>query len=168
VPPEPGHRVTSHLPAVVFDVNVYVSALLGADSNWPLLGAVPPSTDNAAADCLSLAFDGERFTLFTSLHILRNFRRVLREAGWIESTADEAVEAMIEIVKFSGGKVLDPPRTVFDIEDHEDNLILDLAVACDAWLVVSEDTDLTFISPWRQRVAILRPHEFVRRLLHSR
>jgi predicted nucleic acid-binding protein len=153
---------------VVFDVNVFVSALLGADSTWPLLGAVPPSTENAAADCLSLAFDGERFALFTSLHILSNFRRVLREAGWGEGIADEAVEAMSEIVTMSGGMVLDPPRTVFDIDDHEDNLILDCAVACDAWLVVSDDTDLTLASPWRQRVAILRPHEFVSRLLHSR
>jgi predicted nucleic acid-binding protein len=63
----------------------------------------------------------------------------------------------------SGGGVLDPPRTVHDCRDHEDNLVLDLAAEVGALLIVSEDTDLTSMSPWRG-VPILRPAQFVARV----
>jgi predicted nucleic acid-binding protein len=41
------------------------------------------------------------------------------------------------------------PRTVHDCPDHEDNLILDLAAEVGALIVVSNDTDLLAMSPWR-------------------
>jgi predicted nucleic acid-binding protein len=52
---------------------------------------------------------------------------------------------------------------VHDRPDFEDNLILDLAVETGAFLVVSEDSDLTAISPWRG-TPILRPREFASRV----
>jgi len=155
-------------PAVVFDINVYVDAITGPASEWPLLTAVPPRSANAAADCLSIAFDADDFRLFASPHILVNLIRILRRAGLKESTTREVVDAIVELIDLTGGAVVDPPRAVFDIADYEDNLILDLAVATDATLVVSEDTDLTSISPWRGRVAILRPRDFVARVIQTR
>jgi predicted nucleic acid-binding protein len=77
------------------------------------------------------------------------------------------LETIVEIVAESGGSVVDPPRSVFDVPDYEDNLILDLVVAVDALLLVSDDTDLTTMNPWNGRV-ILRPREFVARVLQSR
>src|SRR5262249_8188432 len=53
--------------------------------------------------------------------------------------------------------------TVHDCPDFEDNLILDLAVETGAFLVVSEDSDLTAMSPWRG-TPILRPGEFALRV----
>jgi predicted nucleic acid-binding protein len=52
---------------------------------------------------------------------------------------------------------------VHDCRDFEDNLILDLAVETGAFLVVSEDSDLTSMSPWRG-TPILRPKEFAARV----
>jgi len=43
--------------------------------------------------------------------------------------------------------VVDPPSTVHEYQDREDNRILDLAVEVGALLVVSDDADLTSISP---------------------
>jgi len=63
----------------------------------------------------------------------------------------------------SGGATVEPPRTVMECHDHEDNLILDLAAKVGAFLVVSEDTDLTSMSPWRG-TPILRPQEFAARV----
>jgi hypothetical protein len=63
----------------------------------------------------------------------------------------------------SGGDVVDPPRLVHDCADLEDNHILDLAVEVGAMLVVSDDSDLTSMSPWRG-TPILRPREFAARV----
>ncbi|HWH96878.1 MAG TPA: hypothetical protein VNS80_00790, partial [Pseudolysinimonas sp.] len=79
--------------SVVFDVNVYLDYILGADGSWPLLPDVPPTTDNSAADAVSLAF-ASRFRLFTSPHILRNIARVMRVVGQTEATVEGFVTAV--------------------------------------------------------------------------
>ena len=58
-----------------------------------------------------------------------------------------------------GGIVADVPRTVHDCPDHEDNLILDLAAEVGALLIVSNDTDLLSMSPWRG-TPIIEPAAF--------
>lgn len=153
--------------SVVFDVNVLVNALVGPDSTFPLLGAIPPSTDNPAADCLSIAFDADEFRLYVSPHILTNAARVLAALGISTTLAADYIGAIVDIVAESGGQVIDPPRKVFDVHDFEDNLVLDLVVATDALILVCDDTDLTELNPWNGRV-ILRPSEFVDRVMQSR
>jgi hypothetical protein len=59
----------------------------------------------------------------------------------------------------SGEIVTDVPRTVHDCRDYEDNLILDLAAEVGALLIVSNDTDLLSMSPWR-RTPIIEPSAF--------
>jgi predicted nucleic acid-binding protein len=46
-----------------------------------------------------------------------------------------------------------------DCPDHEDNLILDLAAEVGALLIVSNDTDLLSMSPWRG-TPIIEPGPF--------
>ena len=134
-------------PGVVFDINVYVEAIAGPASLWPLLQEVPPRSTNAAADCLSLAFDTDVFRLFASPHILTNLARVLRRLGVSDLTVREACDTVLELIEITGGAVIEPPRTVFDVPDWGDNLIMDLAVAVNAILVVSDDTDLPLYPP---------------------
>lgn len=155
-------------PAVVYDINVLVGAFVGPDSDWPYLAQVPPTTSNADADALSIAFDADEFRLCSSPHILENLARVLAELGVQPARAATIVDAVLEIVETSGGAVVDPPRKAFDVADHEDNLILDLAIAVEATIVVSNDTDLTSLSPWHNRIAIMRPKEFVARVVQLR
>lgn len=151
---------------VVFDVHIYISNLLGPDAQWPVVAEVPPGTGNASADALAIVFDNPgAYRLFASPHIVRNIARVLAGQGLGESLASSYLAAVAEIITDSGGDIRDPGH-VYDLgsPDHEDNHILALALAVDADLIVSDDADLTSLSPWRGR-PIIRPHDFVRRFV---
>lgn len=153
--------------SVVFDINVLVRALVGPASTFPLLAAIPPSTENAAADCLSIMFDAEEFRLYLSPHILINTARVLGLLGLSDALAEDYIEAILDITAESGGQVIDPPRTVFDVHDCEDNLVLDLVVATDSLILVTDDTNLTELNTWNGRL-ILRPRDFIDRVVQLR
>jgi predicted nucleic acid-binding protein len=145
---------------VVFDVNVLVGAAAGGNSpfrSWP---SPPPTSGNPYADCMGIVVDAAEFALRLSPHILANVSRVLTEGlKWSAERVDLFQSLLVETASHSGGGVLDPPQTVNDCSYWEDNRILDLAAEIGALLIVSEDTDLTAMSPWRG-TPILRPREF--------
>lgn len=148
---------------VVYDVNVLVNAVAGGKSDfltWPVL---PPKSTNPEADCVGVVNDDHDFTLWLSPHILDNTRRVLLEAGFQPETADAYVETLEEIAVGSGGQVVEPERTVHVNDDHEDNLILDLAAHCGAVMIVSNDSDLLDMPMWRG-TPVLRPRDFASRV----
>lgn len=155
----------SHLapvpPGVVYDVNVLVTAIASGNSpfrSWP---SPPPTSGNPSADCVGIAADAAEFSLWLSDHILGNTRRVLTELfKWDTSTAHSYADVLSDVAVHSGGGILaDVPRTVHDCPDHEDNLILDLAAEIGAILIVSNDTDLLTMSPWRG-TPVLTPASF--------
>lgn len=152
--------------SVVFDINVYLDYILGDDGSWPLLPDVPPTTDNPAADAVSLAF-AARFRLFASPHILRNVARVMRNVGQQESTVEAFVAVIAEMCEFSGGAVIEPAARDHGVSDYEDNLIASLAKdpAVDALVIVTSDHDLLDLGPnWDGRL-VTRPGPFVRRVV---
>jgi len=55
----------------------------------------------------------------------------------------------MEIAEASGGAVVEPATTITDCPDYEDNRILECAAASGSLLIVSDDTDLLPMSPWR-------------------
>jgi len=149
---------------VVFDVNVLVQAIASGNSpylSWP---SPPPTSGNPFADCLGVVNDAAEFALWLSPHVLENTGRVLMTVvGTPKEEAADYLEILAEIAEASGGGLVTPPRTVHDCRDDEDNQVLDLAVDVGALLLVSEDADLTSMSPWRG-VPILRAHEFIARV----
>jgi predicted nucleic acid-binding protein len=149
---------------VVFDVNALVQAIATGNSpylSWP---SPPPTSGNPFADCLGIVNDAAEFALWLSPHILDNTVRVLMTVvGTPKEEADDYREILSEMANASDGGVLTPPRTVHDCRDHEDNQVLDLAAEVGALLIVSEDADLTSMSPWRG-VPVLRAREFVGRV----
>ena len=151
--------MTSPIP-VVYDVNVLVGAAAAGNSpfrSWP---SPPPTSGNPYADCLGVIVDAAEFALWLSPHLLDNTARVMVEGyKWPAARADAFVSVLAELAGHSGGDVIDPPATVGDCADFEDNRILDLVVEVGALLVVSDDVDLTSMSPWRG-TPILRPREF--------
>lgn len=125
--------------------------------SWP---SPPPTSSNRSADCLGIINDAAEFALWLSPHILANTGRVLAEV--ISTPADEAdeyISILAEMADASGGGLLDPPQTVGDCPDWEDNRILDLAETVGAFLIVSDNTDLISMSPWRGR-PIISPDRF--------
>lgn len=149
---------------VVFDVNVLVGAAAGGNSPYQSWPSPPPASGNPFADCLGIIVDAEEFSLWLSPHLLKNTSRVLAEVfGWDQPEIERFVRALMWANDRSGGGVVTPLRTVHDCKDHEDNLVLDLAAESGALLIVSEDADLTSMSPWRG-TPILRAFEFVGRV----
>ncbi|MCL2848497.1 MAG: hypothetical protein FWE61_00445 [Micrococcales bacterium] len=141
-------------PAVVFDTDVFVNAVVGPPTDWPHLSALSPSA-NPDADCLSIAFDGAGLRLMVSRYILSSISGTLRHLGVGAANTKTTISAVLDVVKASGGAVLDPPRHVFDLPDHHCNLLMDLAVAVHATLVVTDDADLNSLNAW-QGIPILR------------
>jgi predicted nucleic acid-binding protein len=139
---------------VTVDVNVFVAAVAGghdAFHSWP---SPPPVRGNLAANVVGILNDAREFALFVSEHILANTVRVLCGAppngyGWAEQRAEQYVEVIAEIAEASGGAVVAPGVTVSDCPDYEDNRILECAAASGSVLIVSDDTDLLSMSPWR-------------------
>src|SRR5437016_10985614 len=85
-------RVSSLQPvpaAVVYDVNVLVTAVAGGNSpfrSWP---SPPPVSGNASADCVGIIVDAAEFALWLSPHILANVKRVLEDLfKWDQEQAD--------------------------------------------------------------------------------
>ena len=154
---------------VVFDVHLYLNNVTGTDSLWPVVAEVPPESGNPSADSISIIFDNPgAFALHASPHIIRNTARVLRACGLAEAFIAEYLSAITEIITESGGDVREPGQVLEPgARDLEDNHILALALAVDADIIVSDDTDLTVLSPWLGR-PIVRPREFVRRYLRGR
>jgi hypothetical protein len=102
-----------------------------------------------------------RAALWLSPHLLANTGRVLATVlKTPDDEVDDYLRAAAEMADASGGGITDPPQTVGDCPDWEDNRILDLAAAVGAFLIVSADADLTSMSPWRGRpimtIGILR------------
>lgn len=152
---------------VVFDVNIWIAAVLGPDSEYPYLSKVPPQTQNASADAVSLALDGELFRVYVSPHIINHVAKVLTGQGLSIASTTNVLETMTDIVHFSGGSVVDPSRNLLESKDFEDNYILDLAISSGSSVVVTLDRQFLGLSPWRSRL-ILHPRDFVVNLLSRR
>jgi len=149
---------------VVFDVNVLIAAGAGGNSpfrSWP---SPPPTSGNPAADSLGVIVDAAEFALWLSPHTLDETRRVLVHVlNWEPHQADVFTHVILDPAEHSGGGITDPPPTVGDCPDWEDNFILDLVTDVGALMLVSADTDLISMSPWRG-VPILTPTQFANRV----
>lgn len=153
---------------VVADINVLVGAVAGGNDafcSWP---SPPPVRGNPAANVLGILNDAREFSLYLTPHILVNVVRVLTGIppdgyGWSAARAQRYVEVLDAIRAASGGDVIVPAVTVTDCADHEDNRILECALASGAGLIVTDDDHLLRLSPWRG-IPIVTSLEFVGRV----
>jgi hypothetical protein len=99
--------------------------------------------------------DAAEFALWLSPHILVSTGRALASVlKTPDEEVDDYLQVLAEMAEPSGGGITEPPQTVSDCPDWEDNRILDLAAAVGAFLIVSVDSDLTSMSPWLGRPII--------------
>jgi len=120
---------------------------------------------------MGIVNDALDWALCVSTHILDNVCRIFIDEPaflWDPDSAEEYVNTIVDIAEGSGGGWFDPPRVAIDVTgDHEDDLILDLAVANGAVVVVSSDPHLLNLRSWRG-IAMMSPHEFARAVDASR
>jgi uncharacterized protein len=108
---------------VVFDTNIYISAL-----------AIPGGN---AEDAYLEAVRGT-FELYTSVAILTETARVLQtKFDWADDKVREAVQSIGQVAT-----VLRPRPTLHILDDEPDNRILECAIAAQAEFVVSGDRHL--------------------------
>jgi predicted nucleic acid-binding protein len=139
---------------VTVDVNVFITAVTGGNDTFHSWPSPPPVRGNPAANVVGILNDAREFSLFTSEHILTNTVRVLCGTppdgyGWEEKPVEEYIQVIVDIADASGGGVIEPDVTITDCPDFEDNRILECAAASGSVLIVSDDTDLLSMSPWR-------------------
>ncbi|HEY2215285.1 MAG TPA: PIN domain-containing protein [Acidimicrobiales bacterium] len=149
------------------DVNVFVAAVTGGNDTFHSWPSPPPVRGNLAANVIGILNDAQEFSLRITEHILANVLRVLtgeppQGYGWQLQRAEEYVELLIEIAEVFEGGVIEPGEVATDCQDHEDNRILECAAASGSWLIISDDTDLLSLSPWRG-IPIVTSREFVTR-----
>lgn len=145
---------------VVFDVNVLVAAIKGGNHPYRSWPSPPPTSRNPHADCLGVINDAAEFALWLSPHIVSNVARVLSDVLGLDGKhIDDYLQVLMDLSAASGGGLTDPPQTVGDCPDWEDNRILDLAADVGAFMIVSADIDLLQMSPWRGR-PIVEPAQF--------
>jgi putative PIN family toxin of toxin-antitoxin system len=148
---------------VTFDVNIFISAVAGGPSTFWAWPSPPPLVGNLAANCLGIVNDGAEFSLWLSPHIMANILRVLAALDWSQDRALAYLQVLRDIAESSGGGVIEPDLHIDDCPDHEDNRILELALASGSALIVSEDGDLLTMSTWRG-IPIIRAAEFAGRV----
>ena len=150
---------------VVFDVNVFVDAVTTDRADFASFPSPPPLNDDELfAACVGVVNDAREVSLFLSEHVLDTLRYVLStQYGWDEEHLDDDEDVLLEAAKASGGGLLEVETFIAECGDPEDDNILALALDADAEIIVSNDTDLTSMSPWRGR-PIMTPREFVQRI----
>jgi predicted nucleic acid-binding protein len=108
--------------------------------------------------------DAQEFALCLSPHILAAVAHVLEvKYQWVGARIGSYLSHLAKIVEKSGGRIEDPPISVVDSTDWEDNRILELAEAVGSLLIVSDDIDLQGLSPW-PGIPIISVRAFVGRV----
>ena len=98
--------------AVVYDINVLVTAAATGNSpfrSWP---SPPPVSGNASADCLGVIVDAAEFALWLSPHITTNIDRILAQLfKWAQPQIDAYLRAVVMAAEHSGGGIVaDVPK----------------------------------------------------------
>ncbi|HXW79813.1 MAG TPA: PIN domain-containing protein [Acidimicrobiales bacterium] len=152
---------------ITVDVNVLVAAVTGGNDTFHSWPSPPPVRGNLAANVVGILNDGREFSLWLSEHILVNVVRVLAASaptgyGWAVEQAREYASVLVEMAEAGDGGVVEPKEVVTDRPDYEDNRILECAAATSSVLIISDDTDLLSLSPWRG-TPIVTSRDFVNR-----
>ena len=152
---------------VTVDVNVLVAAVTGGNDTFHSWPSPPPVRGNLAANVVGILNDGREFSFWLSEHILVNVVRVLtapapKGYGWAVEQAEDYATILVEMAEAGGGGVAEPREVVTDCPDYEDNRILECAAASGSMLIISDDTDLLSLSPWRG-TPIITSRDFVNR-----
>jgi uncharacterized protein len=133
--------------AVVLDANVLVSAFV----------ARSPTAMSRRA----LAVARARFTLCLSDAIEAELREVLLRPKFRRYGATpESVAAFLD--GLAAADRVEPAERVTDCADADDNIYLEARLAGRATCIVTGDSDLLTLHPWR-RIDILAPGDFVDR-----
>ncbi len=128
---------------VVFDTSTLISA------------AIRPQSLPAQAYQLAL----EHFRLCISNETLDELANVLRR-GYLDRYLERTEREKFLLVYSHASTLLPVDRRVSDCRDAKDNKFLELALTAQATVIVSSDSDLLVLHPYRG-IPVLKPIDFV-------
>lgn len=156
--------------SVVFDVNLFVNVYQGeqerVSSGVLSTGDLPK---NLYGQCLRIIdYQDGLVRLNLSSHILDNvYEKLVVKYNVPPQFITLYLDYLELLQRNSGGSFVKvPPRKTFDYEvfyDHEDSLIMDLALDTGSRVVVSDDNTFQKASLFRGHTAIISVHNFVKR-----
>ncbi len=131
---------------VVFDSNIYVSALTGG---------------TICRELLKKSMSGEILRLFVSLPILEELKEILERFGFSQRETTKTLRHIIrkaELVKITQVVRISP--------DPDDNMILECALSAKAGYIISGDKHLLTIRRFKG-IKIISPGEFADNLTRA-
>ena len=131
------------MPNVVVDASTVVSAALKAESR--------PET----ALLFALTYD----SLYLSDLVLDEIREVFSRPKFLRFVGERRIAEIIALM-LADAHFVSPMANVHACRDPADDKYLDLAVAANAYAIVTGDHDLLSMSPWRG-IRILNATEYV-------
>jgi uncharacterized protein len=131
------------VPNVVVDANTIASAALKAESR--------PET----ALLFALIYD----SLYLSEPVLDEIRDVLSRRKFRRYVGEQRIAEIIALM-LADAHFVSPTAKVQACRDPADDKYLDLALAADAYAIVTGDRDLLSMSPWRG-IRIMNATEYV-------
>ena len=87
-------------------------------------------------------------------------RDVVRRPKFGKYISDASASRILDILG-AAALILEPTDRVTDCRDRKDNKYLELALAAGASIIVTSDTDLLILDPWRG-IRILKPIDYIR------
>jgi uncharacterized protein len=101
----------------------------------------------------------DRHTIALSEAVFAEIEQVLRRPKLARALTEDGRLEILELLS-AGSVWFEPKVTVHDCRDAKDNKYLELALAAGAALIVSGDSDLLALHPWRN-IRIIRPSELL-------
>lgn len=135
-------------PRVVFDTSTLVSAAIRPRS-------VPSRALTKAFQTCEVCVSSETVEELVAVSFRDKFARYLDLEERREFLASYARRVLLFAVESVGGLVVEPP-----CRDEKDRKFLELALVCEADLLISSDMDLLSLHPWRG-TSIVTPAGFL-------
>jgi len=155
--------------SVVFDINLFVNVYQGEQekisSGVLSTGALPK---NLYGQCLQIIdYQDGLVRLNLSAHIIDNvYEKLVMKYNIPSDFVNRYLDYLELLQRKSGGSFVDvPPHNTFDSEvfyDHEDALIMDLALHTESKIVVSDDNTFQKASLFRGHTAIINAKRFLK------
>ncbi len=130
-----------NLPRVVVDTSVLVSALIGKSLRQFIL-----------------LLQEQKFRLVFSESTLEELVFVLQRPKFRKYFSQEDISEFLYLLSFYSETIV-PNEKITDCRDPKDNIFLEVAVSTGADFIVSSDTDLLELNPFRT-IKIISPKEF--------
>ncbi|MBI1870347.1 MAG: putative toxin-antitoxin system toxin component, PIN family [Chlamydiae bacterium] len=126
----------------VIDTNIFINSLL-----------------KGSCRLIIQAFIAKRFRLATSKSLINEIVEVCAKRKFRERINKEDRETLIAIIK-EAGEIVNPKIKITDCRDKDDNKVLECAIASKAQVIVTRDTDLLVLNPYKN-VSIIPPEKFI-------